>query len=123
MVLGAFLSAGIDSSTIVALMQAQSSQKVRSFTIGMEDPEYNEAVYAKEIAQHLGTEHTELYITAKDAKAVIPKLSWIFGEPFADSSQIPTYLVSKMTREHVTVSLSGDAGDELYMQIGSLLCI
>ncbi|MCI7792144.1 MAG: asparagine synthase (glutamine-hydrolyzing) [Lachnospiraceae bacterium] len=111
---GAFLSAGIDSSTIVALMQAQSNQKVRSFTIGMNDPKYNEATYAKEIAKHLGTEHTELYITEEDAKAVIPKLSWMFAEPFADSSQIPTYLVSKMTREHVTVSLSGDGGDELF---------
>ena len=111
---GAFLSAGIDSSTIVALMQAQSNQQVRSFTIGMDDPKYNEATYAKEIAKHLGTEHTELYITEKDAKEVIPKLSWMFAEPFADSSQIPTYLVSKMTREHVTVSLSGDAGDELF---------
>ena len=111
---GAFLSAGIDSSTIVALMQAQSTNKVKSFTIGMDDPQYNEAIFAKDIAKHLGTEHTELYITAEDAKAVIPKLSWMFGEPFADSSQIPTYLVSKMTREHVTVSLSGDAGDELF---------
>lgn len=115
---GAFLSAGIDSSTVVALMQAQSSRKVRSFTIGMDDPKYNEATYAKEIAQHLGTEHTELYITEEDAKAVIPKLPWMFGEPFADSSQIPTYLVSKMTREHVTVSLSGDAGDELFCGYG-----
>ena len=116
---GAFLSAGIDSITVVALMQAQSNRKVRSFTIGMEDPEYNEATFAKEIAIHLGTEHTELYITEADAKAVIPKLSWMFAEPFADSSQIPTYLVSKMTREHVTVSLSGDAGDELFCGYGT----
>lgn len=111
---GAFLSAGIDSSTTVALMQSLNTSKVKSFTIGMEDPKYNEATYAKEIAQHLGTEHTELYITEADAKAVIPQIPFMFGEPFADSSQIPTYLVSKMTKEHVTVSLSGDGGDELF---------
>lgn len=111
---GAFLSSGIDSSTIVALMQSLSKNKVKSFTIGMEDPKYNEADVAMQIAKHLGTEHTELYITEKDAKEVIPKLAYMYSEPFADSSQIPTYLVSKMTKEHVTVSLSGDAGDELF---------
>lgn len=112
--LGAFLSAGIDSSTTVSLMRQISNGTVKSFTIGMEDKAYNEAACAKDIANHLGTEHTELYITEDDAKQVISKLPFIFGEPFADSSQIPTYLVSKMTREHVTVSLSGDGGDELF---------
>lgn len=112
--LGAFLSAGIDSSTIVSLMQSMSDRKVRTFTIGMEDQQFDEAGIAKQIAAHLGTEHTELYISEKDARRVIPMLPDMFGEPFADSSQIPTYLVSKMTREHVTVSLSGDGGDELF---------
>ena len=111
---GAFLSAGIDSSTIVSLMQSLSAGKVRSFTIGMWDREFNEAEIAGEIARHLGTDHTELYITENDARNVIPHLAKMFGEPYADSSQIPTYLVSKMTREHVTVSLSGDGGDELF---------
>lgn len=111
---GAFLSSGIDSTTVVALMQSLCSNQVRSFTIGVEDPKYNEADVAAQIAKHLGTKHTELYISEKDALEVIPNLSYIFGEPFADSSQIPTYLVSKMTKEHVTVSLSGDGGDELF---------
>nr|MCR4850212.1 asparagine synthase (glutamine-hydrolyzing) [Lachnospiraceae bacterium] len=112
--LGAFLSAGTDSSTVVSIMQSISDQTVRSFTIGMSDPKYNEAEAASAIASHLGTEHTELYITEDDAKKVIPDIPRMFTEPFADSSQIPTYLVSKMTREHVTVSLSGDGGDELF---------
>lgn len=111
---GAFLSSGIDSTTVVALMQSLSDKQVRSFTIGVEDPNLNEAEVAKQIARHLGTKHTELYISEKDARDVIPNLSYIFGEPFADASQIPTYLVSKMTKEHVTVSLSGDGGDELF---------
>lgn len=111
---GAFLSAGIDSSTVVSLMQSLSERKVRTFTIGMWDEKFNEAPVAKEIASHLGTEHTEVYITEENARQVLPNLTDMFGEPFADSSQIPTYLVSKITREHVTVSLSGDGGDELF---------
>jgi asparagine synthase (glutamine-hydrolysing) len=111
--LGAFLSGGIDSSAIVSMMQAQATSSVRTFTIAFSEASYDESGRACEVAVHLDTDHTELLVTPKDALAVIPRLASIYDEPFADASQIPTCLLSHLTRRHVTVAVSGDGADEL----------